>query len=294
MLQYSNNREKGKDKQSYKDRTEKLAERLLPDKQHIYRDVSSIKAACEQLRDGAFKTHPGGYGDIQLQEVDVELFNHHAGWRAWKEGGEVFLTLFTGDNMDENDENRGLLWLSPAALQILQVFDPSTITSFYSPSPQQPRGYRTKKIPLDHLLSSVINQLMKSSTEFFDAHYEYVYRQLKEAQNGSCDRLAILLTLLRSFQEDETVVMVLDRLDLIERGDLDPWDLIDQLVATMSDPAIVCTVKLVILGLQDSFCEIKHIEDVARKRNWAKMKGKKVLVHGKLVWGQENVDEYEW
>jgi hypothetical protein len=144
---------------------------------------------------------------------------------------------------------------------------------------------------LDHLLSGVINQLMNSNTAFFDAHYEHVYRQLKEQQNCSCDRLAILLTLLRSFQEDETVVLVLDRLDLIESGDLDPWDLVDQLLATLSDPAIVCTVKLAILGLQDCFRGIKHIDAVARKRNWAKIKGKKVSVHGKLDWRQVHVDE---
>jgi hypothetical protein len=55
--------------------------------------------------------------NVQLQEVDVELLNRHAGLQAWRDSGEVSLLLLMGENMNKNDDNRSLLWLSPAALQ---------------------------------------------------------------------------------------------------------------------------------------------------------------------------------
>jgi hypothetical protein len=251
--------------------------------------MNKMKENCEKLHEGAFNGHPGAYSEIMLQEVDIELLKRYAGLETWSDSEKPSLLLLLGDNMEDNDNNRGLLWLSPAALQILHSFDSLTITSFYSP--QQSRSYRTRKVPFDHLLSSIIYQLFSSSGVSIDAHSNQVYRRLEQDQNGSCDRLAILRMLLKSFRKGEKVVMVLDRIDLVERDDLEPWDIIDQLVEVVAEPEIVCIVKLAVLGLQDDFRGIKHIDHVVRKRRWAKMNGKEVSVHGKLDWRQEVIDD---
>jgi hypothetical protein len=246
---------------------------------------------CEELHENAFNAHPAGYSIIQLQEVNVELLKRYAGLQSWSNCENPSLLLLLGDNMEENDDNRGLLWLSPAAQQILQTFNDPTITAFYSPSPQQPGGYCSRKVPFEHMLSSVIHQLLNSSSIFFHEHYDHVYRQLKQEGDGSCVRREILLTLLRSFKKHQTVVMVLDRLDLIERDDFDSWEMIDELVEVIADPKIVCTIKLAVLGMQAGLIGIKRVDKVARKRNWAKMKGREVVVHGKLDWRQEALDD---
>jgi hypothetical protein len=250
-----------------------------------------MKAECEKLHEGAFKTHPGGYSNIQLQEIDDRLLKRQAGLQDWSESKSPAVFLLLGDNMDENDDNQGLLWLSPAALQILQIFNHPVITSFYSASPQQPKGYRSLKIPFDHVLSSVIDQLINSSSVFFDKHYEYVYRQLEQEKKDWHIRLALLLTLLKSFQEHETVIIVLDRLDLIEQDGLEPWDIVDHLVTIVVNTDIVCMVKLAIVGLQNDFRNIKHVDDIAKERKWIKMKEKKVSIYGRLNWRQEVLDD---
>lgn len=248
-----------------------------------------MKAECKKLHEGVFESHPGAYGNTALQVIDDRLLKHQAGLQEWSESKIPAVLLLLGDNVDENDENRGLLWLSPAALQILQIFNPPVITSFYSP--QQHKGYHSHKTPLDHVLLSVVDQLLNSSSVFFDKHNEYVYQQCMQEKNDWHTRLTLLLTLLKSFQEHEIVVIVLDRLDLIEQDGLEPWDIIDDLVHTVANTDIVCMVKLAIVGLQDGFRNIKHIDDVARKRNWAKMKVKDFSIHGKLKWRQEFLDD---
>ena len=257
-----------------------------------------MKEKCVKLHDGAFYRHPGSFGDIQLQEINTELLERHAGLRSWRSGREASLFLLIGDNVEDNDYNRGLLWLSPAALQISQSFDSTRHSAFYSPSPQQPRGYQTLKVPVNHLLSSVIHQLLLSSRVLFEAHGDRIYRQLKQEQDGLCDRRAILRTLLRLFPESDTVVIVLDRLDLIEPidpidvADLGTWDVIDQFVALMADAEIVCTVKLAVVGLQKAIRKVEHVNEVAKKRKWAQIRGNNISVHGKLDWRQEALADY--
>jgi hypothetical protein len=60
------------------------------------------------------------------------------------------------------------------------------------------------------------------------------------------------------------MAIVLNQFNLIEQNNLEPQPLIDQLLATSSDPATACTTKLAVLGLQGSLRAIKHIDDVAR------------------------------
>ena len=254
--------------------------------------AAQMKERCVKLYEHVFSNIESHYSLVKLQEIHPELLRQMAHFDDWANTRNPSLLLLLGENFDTHDYNRGLLWLSPATLQISEMCQASHVSAFYSPSCQQ-RGLSSQpKVLFDQLLSSVIFQVLKSSRPFFEEHQERVYRNLRPNQNTTCDRKSILIKLLQALDTSTTVILIIDRLDMVGVSKKDVSANLDELVTIMLDSKVKCCIKAVVTGLQDRFHGMKSIEEVAKERNWSKItRGKTVSVYGMLQWRQESLDD---
>jgi hypothetical protein len=250
-----------KEAQTYRDASIKLTGLLMAQNSPFEHDISKMRSYCKDLHKDAFNTSPGDYCSIRLQEIDIELLQRVAQLEEWKSSNQPSLLLLLGDNYEVHDENRGLLWLSPAALAIAEMIGNDYVLAFFTPCCQQRGGYQTELISLDRLLSSVIHQLLHHSEQFFIRNRQYVYEELKKPHSSLANRKAILTTILRSFgpKSDTIVYLVLDRLDLVDGEEF--RHLVDYFINIMAYEKVTCIVKVAIMATNGEFQDYKDINE---------------------------------
>ncbi|RYO64861.1 hypothetical protein AA0113_g5780 [Alternaria arborescens] len=294
ILQEREQKEKNKkdSEKAYNDHINRLKKVVMAENYSTEAHADQMKEHCVKLYEHVFSNMQSHYSLVKLQEMNPELLRQVAHLEDWAKCRNPSLLLLLGKNFEVHDYNRGLLWLSPATLQVSEMCKASHVSAFYSPSCQQQGLFRQPEVSFDRLLSSLILQVLNSSRTFFEDHHEEVYQELQPNQNTPCDRKSILIKLLQALDTSTTAILIIDRLDMVGASKKDVSANLDKLVTIMLDPKVKCRIKAVVTGLQDRFHGITSIEEVVKERNWSKItRGKTVSVYGMLQWNQENLDD---
>lgn len=176
-------------------------------------DTHGLLASTRELLHGSFTVSPQrlGFRDIHLQEITLEELEKQSQYISWKESPKSSLLVLSGYNFSTYNKGYGLCWLSPAALQVAAAFSSNPIAFYTARS-----GTRSPKRSARGALSSTLLQLLNADRELCADRYEYVKREVSDAQGQSLtiSACAECLTNVISASGRTPIYILLDRVEL--------------------------------------------------------------------------------
>lgn len=193
----------------------------------------------------------------------IEMYKESPPWRDWEAPGQSSMLLIVGANHEHINQIRRHCWMSPLAVDCMESFHASSVfhaaytfdvwemTDIHTAMPEilfQLLRWKRQALGNDEYLAKLLANLKEYRSTSIPSDQDTD----EDAKRGLLGRIAV--TTLQAFEPNETVYIVLDRIDRCQGQN-------------QSDQDQSCLLNILIEAMEKAKCYVKVLA-VANRTGW--------------------------